>query len=95
MVKQIERAERWLSAQSSDASLLFALGQLCVRQDLWGKAQNYLDASISIEPTPVAHLAAAQLHQKLGNADAVRRHIWAALELALVKLNERNAGNSL
>lgn len=95
VVKQIERAERWLSAQSSDASLLFALGRLCVRQDLWGKAQNYLDASISIEPTPVAHLAAAQLHQKLGNADAVRRHIWAALELALVKLNERNAGNSL
>ncbi len=95
VVKQIERAERWLSAQSSDASLLFALGRLCVRQYLWGKAQNYLDASISIEPTPVAHLAAAQLHQKLGNADAVRRHIWAALELALVKLNERNAGNSL
>jgi HemY protein len=90
-LRQIEYAERWLTAHPHDALLLFALGRLCVRQELWGKAQNYLDASISIEPTHVAHLTAAQLHQKLGNAEAVRRHIWAALELALVKLHEQTA----
>lgn len=90
-IRQIERAERWLSTHPHDALLLFALGRLCVRQELWGKAQNYLDASISIEPTHVAHLTAAQLHQKLGNSGAVRTHILAALELALVKLHERGA----
>ena len=92
VVKQIERAERWLTAHPRDAMLLFTLGRLCVRQELWGKARNYLDASISMEPTYVTHLAAAQLHQSLGDANAARHHVWAALELALVKLRERSSG---
>ncbi len=92
VVKQIERAERWLAAHPRDALLLFTLGRLCVRQELWGKARNYLDASISMEPSYVTHLAAAQLHQRLGEAAAVRHHVWAALELALVKLRERSSG---
>jgi HemY protein len=91
-VPQIERAERWLAAHAQDASLLLALGQLCARQGLWGKAQNYVDASIAIEATYPAHLAAAHLHGKRGNADNAQRHINAALDLALVKLRERAAG---
>jgi HemY protein len=88
VVRQIERAERWLVTHSGDASLLLALGRLCARQELWGKAQNYLDASIAIEATYPAHLAAAQLHEKLGNAETAQRHVRAALDLALVKLAE-------
>ena len=81
-VPRIERAERWLTAHPQDASLLLTLGQLCARQALWGKAQNYLDASIAIEATYPAHLAAARLHENLGNADNAQRHTRAALELA-------------
>lgn len=88
-VRQIERAERWLKAHAGDAALLLTLARLCAAQGLWGKAQNYVDASIAVEATHVAHLAAAQLHEKLGNADAGRRHTQIALELALVKLRER------
>ncbi len=95
VVKQIERAERWLATHPRDALLLFTLGRLCVRQELWGKAGNYLDASISMEPTYVTHLAAAQLHQRLGDANAARHHVWAALELALVKLRERSSGGGV
>jgi HemY protein len=89
---QIERAERWLAAHADDAALLLTLGRLCAVQGLWGKAQNYIDASIAIEPTHAAHLAAAQLNDKLGNAEAAQRHTRVALELALVKLRERAAG---
>lgn len=95
VVKQIDRAERWLTTHPRDAMLLFTLGRLCVRQELWGKARNYLDASLSMEPTYVTHLAAAQLHQSLGDADAARHHVWAALELALAKLRERSAGSGV
>jgi len=37
---QIERAERWLRQHARDPALLLALGKLCMRQELWGKAQS-------------------------------------------------------
>jgi HemY protein len=88
-VRQIERAERWLTAQPRDAALLLTLGRLCAQQGLWGKAQSYLDASISIEPTYQAHLAAAQLQEKLGNAEAAQRHTRQSLTLATAKLEQK------
>jgi len=69
--------------------LLLSLGRLCARQELWGKARNYVDASIATEATYPAHLAAVQLHEKLGDIEAAQRHSRAALDLALVKLRER------
>lgn len=88
-VRQIERAERWLTAQPRDAALLLTLGRLCAQQGLWGKAQSYLDASISIEPTYQAHLAAAQLQEKLGNTEAAQRHTRQSLTLATAKLEQK------
>jgi HemY protein len=85
-VRQIERAERWLTAHSGDAALLLTLGRLCALQELWGKAQSYIDASIAIEATCEAHLAAAQLHEKLGNEDAAQQHYRKSLDLALMRL---------
>ena len=87
-VRQIERAESWLEAHPNDAALLFTLGRLCARQALWGKAESYLEASISVEPTYDAHLELARLHEKLGNSEAARRHYRESLELALAKLKK-------
>jgi HemY protein len=89
-VQQIERAERWLTAHPQDAALLLTLGLLCMRQELWGKAQNYVDASIAIEAAYPAHLVAAQLHDRLGNAEKAQAHTRVALDLALTKLRERD-----
>lgn len=85
-VRRIERAERWLEQHASDSTLLLALGRLCARQELWGKAQSYLDASIAIEPTCAAHLANARLQEKLGNIEAARDHYRKSLDLALKEL---------
>ncbi len=87
-VRQIERAERWLAAQPGDAALLLTLGRLCAREKLWGKARNYLDASISVEPTYQAHLACAQLHEQLADPEAAQKHYRASLDLALAQLNQ-------
>jgi HemY protein len=87
-VRQIERAEAWLKRQPNDARLLLALGRLCAKQALWGKAESYLEASISVEPTYDAHLELARLHEKLGNTEAARRHYRESLELALAKLKK-------
>jgi HemY protein len=85
-VRQIDRAERWLQKQPHDAALLLVLGKLCARQALWGKAQSYLEASVSVEPTVAGHVELARLQEKLGNADAARRHYRESLDLALQAL---------
>ena len=92
VVRRIERAEKWLAANPRDSALLLALGRLCAQQELWGKAQSYLDASIALEPTYSAHLALAELHDKLGHADAARRHYRESLELAVGQLKQMTGG---
>jgi HemY protein len=92
VVRRIERAEGWLRSHPHDAALLLALGRLCAHQGLWGKAQSYLEAGISIEPTYAAHLALAQLHEKLGNADVARTHYRKSLDLAVAQLRDASGG---
>ena len=91
-IRQIERAEQWLTSNRRDAALLLTLGRLCARQELWGKAQNYLEASISVEPLYSAHLVLAELHDRLGNTDAARRHYRESLDLAVGQLKQVSGG---
>ena len=72
----------------SRCALLLTLGRLCALQGLWGKAQSYLEASISVEPTYAGHLELARLHERLGNTDAARKHDRESLELALAALDK-------
>jgi HemY protein len=92
VIHQIERAEKWLRGNPRDAVLLLVLGKLCTQQQLWGKAQSYLDASVAVEPTYSAHLVLAQLHDRLGNVDAARRHYRESLELAVEQLKQMTGG---
>lgn len=66
---QIERAEGWLKSHPNDATLLLALGKLCAKEKLWGKAQSYIEASLSVEPSRAAHAAYAQLMDKMGKPE--------------------------
>jgi HemY protein len=85
-IRQIERAEAWLKSHPNDASLLLALGKLCAHRELWGKAQNFLEASLSVEPSYTAHLALARLYEKIGRPEAAKDHYDKGLELALRRL---------
>ena len=85
-IGQLERAETWLESQPNDARLLLALGKLCINRGLWGKAQNYLDASLSVEPGYSAHLALAQLNEKIGQTQLANDHYEKGMALALSRL---------
>ena len=85
-IGQLERAETWLESQPTDARLLLALGKLCINRGLWGKAQNYLDASLSVEPGYSAHLALAQLNEKIGQTQLAKDHYEKGMALALSRL---------
>lgn len=80
---QLQKAEAWLGAQPNDYRLLLALGRLCRARSLWGKAQNYLEASIAVQPTAVAHAELAKLCDQLERTDDANKHYRASLALAL------------
>lgn len=81
VLKQIERAEKWLKQHPADAALLQTLGKLCMKQELWGKAQSYLEASLSIEPNAEVHLVLAQLLEKIGRGEEAGRHYRESIAL--------------
>lgn len=79
---QIEQAEKWLNQHKDDAGLLLALGKLCLHQKLWGKAQNYLEASISVSPSHAAYTALGQLAERLGKSDEAYKYYRSAMAMA-------------
>ena len=79
---RIERAERWLLERSSDAALLATLGRLCIQADLWGKARNFLEASVSFGESRSAHLELARLGERLGQGDQAQQHYRRAAEIS-------------
>ena len=84
VIRQIEYAETWwLKFYPNDTYLLLTLGKLCIQCELWGKAQNYLESSISVEPNHETHLLLAQLNEKIGKPELARDHYRKGLELAL------------
>jgi HemY protein len=78
---RIERAESWLLERSRDAQLLATLGRLCSEAQLWGKAQSFLEASLSFEESRSAHLELARLAERLGQPSEAQSHYRRAAEL--------------
>ncbi|HET9462515.1 MAG TPA: heme biosynthesis HemY N-terminal domain-containing protein [Thiobacillus sp.] len=79
--RQIEQAEKWLNAHPRDAQLLLTLAQLCSVQELWGKAQSYLEASLAIAPSAEGHIRMAELKTQSGQPGEACRHYQKALAL--------------
>lgn len=80
VMAQIEQAEKWLNLHQNDAGLLLALGKLCMHQKLWGKAQSYLDASISLVPSHAAYTALGQLAEKMGKHETALAYFQKAVQ---------------
>ena len=79
--RRIERAEKWLLEHESDPQLLAALGRLCAHAELWGKAQTYLETSLSFEESRATHLELAQLLDRLERGAEAQPHYRRAAEL--------------
>jgi HemY protein len=85
---QLEQAERWLTSHSDDATLLHALGVLCERAQLWGKAQSYLEASLAHDDDYRTRIALGELLARLGRDGEANAHLAAALKLAVIELEK-------
>jgi hypothetical protein len=54
--------------------LLLSLGRLCAMAGVVGSGAQLCYASIATGPIYPAHLAAVQLHEKLGDIEVAQRH---------------------
>ncbi|MDR3322835.1 MAG: heme biosynthesis protein HemY [Zoogloeaceae bacterium] len=81
LIARIARADEWLCQHPEDSHLLLALGRLCERQKLWGKAQSYLEASLALGPSRAGFLTLARLQDGLGNTAEANRYFRQAAEI--------------
>lgn len=63
---QLKTAEAWLTEHSRSSILLLTLGRLSLRNQLWGKARSYLEASIGIAPKAETYRELGTLLEKMG-----------------------------
>ncbi len=81
---QLRQAEKWLVDYGQNENLLLALGRICIRARLWGKAQGYLEASIGIRPMPACCLALAELFgEHLNEQEKASKYYQMGLKLSL------------
>jgi HemY protein len=89
---RIAHCEKWLHEHPQDAVLLLALGRLCLQQQLWGKAQSFLEASLAVAPNCAAHIELARLFDRLTRLDDANRHYRAAAECQNMKPQFQSRG---
>ncbi|NOQ70191.1 MAG: hypothetical protein GQ573_08800 [Gammaproteobacteria bacterium] len=74
--KHLEMAEDLLKNHQHNAYLLLALGKMCITHSLWGKARNYLEASIAIKPMPDNYFRLARLLEEDMNDPAASQEYY-------------------
>ncbi|MEX3956998.1 heme biosynthesis protein HemY [Trinickia sp. EG282A] len=82
-VPLIQKAEAWHKTRPDDADLLFTLGRLCLKQQLWGKAQSFLEGALRLSNDNEAltirtHRALARLFEELGDTTRANEHYRAS-----------------
>jgi HemY protein len=79
--RQLRKAEDWLANHGEDADLLLTAAQLCLRNELWGKARSYLETAIAIRPSPEAFNEYGRLLTQLGEEEAAAQAYRDGLSL--------------
>ena len=67
---QLQHAEKWLNAHPDNSTVLLALGRIAQRNELWGKAKDYFQQSITVQPSSAAYAELARLLAHLGEHQA-------------------------
>src|SRR3990167_488902 len=71
----------WQKLHGDRPAIFLALGELCVRQQLWGKAKDYFEKCLRLGPNQAAYLAYGHLLQQLGERDeALEKYRMALID---------------
>ena len=83
---EIQKLESWMTKYPGQSSISLALGRVCVILQLWGKAKSSLQGVIRDPKSKpgmraAAHMAMAQLHEKLSEQQEAAEHYQLAAKL--------------
>ncbi len=78
----LRRAEGWLSAHPKCPELLLGLARLCRREELWGKARDYLNMALAEAPSAAAWEEFGRLSDAQNDTRQARRGYLNALRTA-------------
>ncbi len=81
--KVLNLAESWLHQHPDSPGLLLTLGRLCESQQLWGKAQRYFEASLSLQPSPETYAELGSLLEKMNKPELGAQYFKKGLMLAM------------
>ena len=84
--KQLTVSEAWLREHNNSASLLLALGRISLANQLWGKARDYFEASLSVNSDAEIYAELGRLTAHLGEADKSLRYFQQGLFSAINQL---------
>ncbi len=87
-VRQLSTAERWLADHTHDATLLLALGRLALRNNLWGKAREYLEASFTNRRDIQTCAELVRLLEHMGEPQAAQKVLRQGFALMVHDLPE-------
>jgi len=80
--KQLGYAEAWLKGHEQNPVLLLTLGRLSLMNELWGKAESYLEASLGAGPRSETYTELGRLLEQLEQPDRARECFRKGLLLA-------------
>lgn len=86
--RQLQAAEGWLPQHENDAGLLLTLGRLCLHNQLWGKARDYLESSLALQRHPETCVELARLLAQLGELERSNSLFQEGLSLLDQRLGE-------
>ncbi|MDF1653990.1 MAG: heme biosynthesis HemY N-terminal domain-containing protein [Coxiellaceae bacterium] len=65
--KLLQQCEQYYKNHPKNANLLYCLGRVCERLQLWGKAKDYLEDCIKQHPQARAYLSLGRVYEALGD----------------------------
>ncbi len=91
--KQLTFIESFLTEYAEEPILLLSAGRLCMRNQLWGKARDYLEKSLSLAPLPETYAELGQLMENLGLTSArdeyFKKGLLSATQMVATNLTDQ------
>jgi len=88
---QLEFAEQLLKQHKNNPALLFSLGQISFNNQLWGKARDYVQESLSLLPSADKYHFLGKLYEtKLDDAQLAMENYREGLNLCGTEISSDN-----
>ena len=78
--EQLRHAEAWLKQHADSAALQLALGRICLRNELWGKAREYFEDAHRLAPNATICFELARLLDGLGEHPQAANYLREGLQ---------------